>query len=49
LTKSFPLATTKSIEPNIVELGNGWLKSYELNYKLEQEELNSEIDKALNE
>ncbi|EJF06228.1 type I restriction-modification system methyltransferase subunit [Thiovulum sp. ES] len=39
----------QSIEPNITELGNSWLKSYDLNYKLEQEELNSEIDKALNE
>ncbi len=37
----------KSIEPNIADLANGWLKSYKLDYKLEQEELNSEIDKAL--
>ena len=39
--------TKKSIEPNIAELANGWLKSYNLEYKLEQESLNSEIDKAL--
>ncbi|MDK2801755.1 MAG: SAM-dependent DNA methyltransferase [Oscillospiraceae bacterium] len=39
--------TKKSIEPNITELANGWLKSYNLEYKLEQESLNSEIDKAL--
>lgn len=39
----------KSIEPNIADLANGWLKSYGLDYKLEQEELNSEIDKALND
>ena len=38
---------TKSIEPNIAELGNGWLKLYELPYKLEQESINTEIDKAL--
>lgn len=38
----------QSVEPNITELGNGWLKSYKLNYKLEQESLNTEIDKALN-
>lgn len=38
---------TKSIEPNITELANGWLKSYNLDYKLEQQSLNSEIDKAL--
>jgi len=37
----------QSIEPNIAELGNGWLKSHKLDYKLEQESLNSEIDKAL--
>lgn len=40
--------TTQSIEPNIADLANGWLKSYGLDYKLEQESLNSEIDKALN-
>lgn len=40
---------TKSVEPNIADLANGWLKSYKLNYKLEQENLNSEIDKALND
>jgi len=37
----------KSIEPNIADLANGWLKSYGLDYKLEQEELNYEIDNAL--
>lgn len=39
----------KSIEPNIADLANGWLKKYKLEYKLEQEELNTEIDKALND
>jgi hypothetical protein len=39
----------QSIEPNITELANSWLKSYKLDYKLEQESLNSEIDKALND
>ena len=39
----------KSIEPNIADLANGWLKSYKLDYKLEQEDLNTEIDKALND
>lgn len=39
--------TTQSIEPNIADLANGWLKSYKLDYKLEQESLNAEIDKAL--
>lgn len=41
--------TTQSIEPNIADLANGWLKSYKLDYKLEQESLNSEIDKALSD
>ncbi len=38
-----------SIEPNIADLANGWLKSYKLDYKLEQEPLNTEIDKALDD
>lgn len=42
-------ANVKSVEPNIADLANGWMKSYGLDYKLEQESLNSEIDKALNE
>lgn len=41
--------TNQSIEPNIVDLANGWLKSYRLDYKLEQESLNSEIDRALDD
>ncbi len=28
---------------------NGWLKSYDLDYKLEQEPVNAEIDKALSD
>jgi hypothetical protein len=39
----------QSIEPNIADLANGWLKSYKLDYKLEQGSLNSEIDNALKE
>lgn len=39
--------TIQSVEPNIADLVNGWLKSYNVEYKLEQESLNSEIDKAL--
>ena len=30
-------------------LGNGWLKTYHLDYKLEQGSLNEEIDNALSE
>lgn len=41
--------SAQSIEPNIADLANGWLKTYQLNYKLEQESLNSEIDQALAE
>lgn len=40
---------TQSIEPNIADIANGWLKSYKLDYKLEQESLNVEIDKALSD
>lgn len=43
------MAKIQSIEPNIADLVNGWLKSYGLDYKLEQESLNAEIDKALDE
>lgn len=39
----------QSVEPNIADLANGWLKSYNLDYKLEQNSLNDEIDKALND
>lgn len=49
---NYSMSTKKSIqsiEPNIADLVNGWLKSYQLDYKLEQESLNHEIDTALNE
>ncbi len=39
----------QSVEPLIAQLGNDWLKKYDLDYKLEQESLNSEIDKALDD
>lgn len=42
------MAKIQSIEPNISDLANGWLKSYKIDYKLEQESLNTEIDQALN-
>ena len=41
------MAKPQSVEPNIADLANGWLKSLGLDYKLEQEALNSEIDNAL--
>ena len=41
--------TIQSVEPNIADLVNGWLKSYKLDYKLEQESLNTEIDQALDD
>lgn len=43
------MARVQSVEPNIADLANGWLKSYNLPYKLEQESLNTEIDKALDD
>ena len=42
-------ATVQSVEPNIADLVNGWLKSYKVDYKLEQESLNTEIDQALSD
>ena len=42
-------ATIQSVEPNIADLANGWLKSYGLDYKLEHESLNTAIDQALND
>ncbi|MGP1598667.1 HsdM family class I SAM-dependent methyltransferase [Peptoanaerobacter stomatis] len=39
----------QSVEPNIADIINTQLKSYNLDYKLEQESLNDEIDKALSE
>ena len=44
-----PKNTVQSVEPNIADLVNGWLKSYKIDYKLEQESLNASIDKALDE
>lgn len=46
------MATNKaaqSIEPNIADLANNWLKSYKLDYKLEQEPLSPDIDQALSD
>lgn len=43
------MAKIQSVQPNIADLANGWLKSYKLDYKSEQESLNTEIDQALND
>lgn len=43
------MAKVQSVEPNVADLANDWLKSYGLSYKLEQESLNPEIDRALND
>ncbi|RIY33433.1 restriction endonuclease subunit M [Psittacicella melopsittaci] len=42
-------STKVSVEPQVADLVNGWLKAYGLDYKLEQESLNTEIDNALKE
>lgn len=42
-----PATSTQSVEPDIADLANGWLKSYGLDYKLEQASLNPDIDEAL--
>lgn len=47
--KEEKLSKIQSVEPNVADLVNGWLKSYKLEYKLEQENLNKEIDDALSE
>ncbi|ENZ5948221.1 VRR-NUC domain-containing protein, partial [Escherichia coli] len=39
--------SVKSVEPEITELANSWLKSYRLDYKLQNASLNGEIDNAL--
>jgi len=36
-----------SVEPNVIDIVNKWLKSYSIDYKLEQESLNFQIDQAL--
>ncbi|WP_314069237.1 restriction endonuclease subunit S [Campylobacter showae] len=43
------MANTRSVEPSVADAINSQLKSYRLDYKLEQESLNSEIDNALQE
>lgn len=43
------MAKVQSIEPIVADKVNSWLKSYKIDYKLEQESLNTEIDIALNE
>ncbi|ENY70267.1 Hypothetical protein MBVG_0100 [Mycoplasmopsis bovigenitalium 51080] len=43
------MAKTQSIEPNIAQKTNEELRDYGLDFKLEQESLNYQIDKALDE
>ena len=35
------MAKPQSVEPNVADKVNWWLKSYKVDYKLEQENLNS--------
>ncbi|MCD8282300.1 MAG: SAM-dependent methyltransferase [Prevotella sp.] len=39
--------TEQSVEPRVALRANGWMKSYGLNVKLEQDSLSDDIDKAL--
>ncbi|MCD8147240.1 MAG: N-6 DNA methylase [Clostridiales bacterium] len=39
--------TVQSVEPQIADMVNNWLRSYKLDYKLQQESLTPEIDTAL--
>lgn len=41
------IASQKSVEPNVADLVNGWLKAYGLDYKLEQESLNPKSTRHL--
>jgi len=43
------MASIQSVEPNVADAINSQLKAYKLDYKLEQEPLNGEIDNALQE
>ncbi|AHH45038.1 HsdM family class I SAM-dependent methyltransferase [Mesomycoplasma bovoculi] len=43
------MAKIQSIEPNIAQITNAELNSYGLDFRLEQESLNDEINKALND
>ena len=40
---------TQSVEPQIADLANGWLKQYNLKYYIEQDAPNEEIKNALHE
>jgi len=42
-------SSIQSVEPQIADLANGWLRKYKLDYCLEQESLNTDIDNALQE
>lgn len=42
-----PKSKVQSVEPQVTEVVNGWLKSYGLKYYLQQESMNAEIDAAL--
>lgn len=39
----------QSVEPDVALLANGWLREYNLDYRIEQAGLNDEIDNALEE
>ena len=43
------MVNKQSVEPEIADMANGWLKSYGLDYKLEQNSVNDEIARALSE
>lgn len=43
------MAKIQSVEPQVADMVNGWMKNYGLDYRLEQQPLNHEIDTALDE
>ncbi len=38
-TEEITMAKIQSVEPNIADLANGWMKSYKLDYKLKQKSI----------
>ena len=43
------MAKIQSVEPQVADMVNGWMKNYGLDYRLAQQPLNHEIDTALDE
>ena len=51
IVKKYKMAkkNIKSVVPNVTKLVNGWFKSYKSGYKFEQEPLNEDTRKVLDD